>query len=101
MPRFFPPSELFIKLASANDDADYLAFAAVNLLLDAEERYSDEKAKIDGRELRFSYSSSHMGRWRRPWKKTIFRCSVNLDTAILAPCSSEEIDLPGVDDRSR
>jgi hypothetical protein len=94
-------TELFLALTRTNNDAEFLAFTAVNLLVDAAERHPDERASIDGRELHFSYAlfpEAYKGRrWRDPSKKTVYRCSVNLDTAVRPPCAEVEVDDPDGD----
>jgi hypothetical protein len=89
------PTELFLRIAGTNHDAELLSFVAVNLLVDAPYRQLDGSASIDGRELRFSYSfapNPDGRRWRATSTKTLYRCSANLDTAVLSPCSPEEVE---------
>lgn len=95
------PSELFLALAAANQDPEFLANAAVNLLLDGVDRHAapaeaGEKTRIEGRELVFDYSTDTMPfrRFMTSWKKAIHRCRLNLDTAAVSPCTTTVVEVP-------
>ena len=95
------PSELFLALAAPNQDPEFLANAAVNLLLEGVDRHPapaqvGERARIEGRELVFDYSTDTMPfrRFMTSWKKAILHCRVNLDTAAVSPCTTTVVEVP-------